>query len=56
MKLILNNLKETKKFGKKLAHISKPEDIFCLKGDLGSGKTTFSGKIGNYLNFLVVKM
>ena len=42
MKLILNNLKDTKKFGKKLAQISKPDDIFCLKGNLGSGKTTIA--------------
>ena len=42
MKLILNNLKDTKKFGKKLAQISKPDDIFCLIGNLGSGKTTIA--------------
>ena len=50
MKLILNNLKDTKKFGKKLAQISKPDDIFCLKGNLGSGKTTIARAFINHFN------
>ena len=49
MKLILNNLKDTKTFGKKLAQISKPDDIFCLKGNLGSGKTTIARAFINHL-------
>ena len=48
MKLILNNLKDTKKFGKKLAQISKPDEIFCLKGNLGSGKTTIARAFINH--------
>ena len=50
MKLILNNLKDTKKFGKKLAQISKPDDIFCLKGNLGSGKTTIARAFIKHFN------
>ena len=50
MILILNNLKDTKKFGKKLAQISKPDDIFCLKGNLGSGKTTIARAFIKHFN------
>ena len=50
MKLILNNLKDTQKFGKKLAQISKPDDIFCLKGNLGSGKTTIARAFIKHFN------
>ena len=32
--------KETIDFGSRLAKIIQPKDIFCLSGDLGSGKTT----------------
>ena len=42
MKLLLNNIKDTIRLGKELAKISKPNDIFCLKGDLGTGKTTLA--------------
>ena len=42
MKLLLNNIKDTNKFGKKLAQVSKPDDIFCLRGNLGSGKTSIA--------------
>ena len=49
MKLLLNNIKDTNKFGKKLAQICKPDDIFCLKGNLGSGKTSIARAFINYL-------
>ena len=49
MKLILNNIIDAKKFGRKLAQISKPDDIFCLKGNLGSGKTTIARAFINHL-------
>ncbi|HSX26321.1 MAG TPA: tRNA (adenosine(37)-N6)-threonylcarbamoyltransferase complex ATPase subunit type 1 TsaE [Chlamydiales bacterium] len=32
---------ETIAFGKKMAHLLKPNAILALSGDLGSGKTTF---------------
>ena len=38
MKLLLNNIKDTIKLGKKLAEFSKNGDIFCLKGALGLEK------------------
>jgi len=42
MEFILNNLKDTNKFGQKLAQITREDDIFCLKGNLGSGKTSIA--------------
>ena len=36
------NIHNLNKFAKELAFNSNPNDIFLLKGDLGSGKTTFS--------------
>jgi tRNA threonylcarbamoyladenosine biosynthesis protein TsaE len=49
MRLLLNNIKDTNKFGQKLAQISKSDDIFCLKGNLGSGKTTIARAFINSL-------
>ena len=42
MELILNNLEDTNKFGQKLAQTTRQDDIFCLKGNLGSGKTAIA--------------
>lgn len=42
MELILNNLEDTYKFGQKLAQKTRKDDIFCLKGNLGSGKTSIA--------------
>ena len=36
------NLNQLNIFARQLANVSIPSDIFLLKGDLGSGKTTFS--------------
>ena len=49
MKLLLNNIKDTIKLGQKLAKISKKDDIFCLKGDLGTGKTTLARSFITFL-------
>ena len=49
MKLLLNNIKDTIKLGKKLAELSKNGDIFCLKGALGTGKTTLARAFIKYL-------
>ncbi|MCA9405709.1 MAG: tRNA (adenosine(37)-N6)-threonylcarbamoyltransferase complex ATPase subunit type 1 TsaE [Candidatus Omnitrophica bacterium] len=40
MKLKTHSQQETMAFGEKLARRLKPGDILCLKGDLGTGKTT----------------
>jgi len=49
MKVLLNNVGETIKLGKKIAKIAKQGDIICLKGDLGTGKTTLARSFIQYL-------
>ena len=49
MKLLLNNIEDTIKFGSKLAQIGKSDDIYCLKGNLGSGKTTIARAFISFL-------
>ena len=49
MKLLLNSIEETIKFGQELAQISKSDDIFCLRGNLGSGKTTIARAFISFL-------
>ncbi|MFV9875253.1 MAG: tRNA (adenosine(37)-N6)-threonylcarbamoyltransferase complex ATPase subunit type 1 TsaE [Rickettsiales endosymbiont of Dermacentor nuttalli] len=44
MNIILDNIDETKELAEKLADLVKIGDVIALKGDLGSGKTTFSKK------------
>ena len=46
MKIELNNLGETEKFGKKFGDLLKKGDIVCLNGELGAGKTTLTKSIG----------
>lgn len=46
MKIKLNGLEETKAFGIKLGKLLKSEDILCLNGDLGAGKTTLTKSVG----------
>lgn len=41
MEIITKNADETKKFGGEIASNLKGQEIICLEGDLGSGKTTF---------------
>ena len=51
MEFFLKNENETIKFGKKIAAISALGDILCLKGKLGTGKTTLAkGIIQNLTN------
>ncbi len=40
IKVLLNNVGDTIKLGKKIAKIAKQDEIICLKGDLGTGKKT----------------
>ena len=49
MKVLLNNVGDTIKLGKKIAKITKQDDIICLKGDLGTGKTTLARSLIQYL-------
>ena len=49
MKVLLNNVGDTIKLGKKIAKIAKQDEIICLKGDLGTGKTTLARSFIQYL-------
>ena len=49
MKVLLNNVGDTIKLGEKIAKIAKNNDIICLKGDLGTGKTTLARSFIQYL-------
>ena len=49
MELVLNNLKDAKRFGEKLVQIARQDDIFLLIGNLGSGKTTIARAFIKYL-------
>ena len=44
-----SNLKGLLDFSKKIANITKQDDLFFLKGELGSGKTTFAKAFINSL-------
>ena len=43
--LIINDLKDTKKFAKNFAKILKGGEVVLLGGDLGAGKTTFTKSV-----------
>ena len=42
MEYIVDSVEKTWELGKKLGASARPGDIFCLTGDLGTGKTHFS--------------
>lgn len=46
LELKLSGLEETEKFGYKLGKLLKKDDILCLNGELGAGKTTMTKSIG----------
>ena len=48
---ISHSANETKQFGKELAKIIEPGDVFKLEGDLGAGKTTFIKGVVNALGY-----
>jgi tRNA threonylcarbamoyladenosine biosynthesis protein TsaE len=49
MKVLLSNVEDTIKLGKKIAQLAKKNEIICLKGDLGTGKTTLARSFIKYL-------
>ena len=49
MEMICNSAQETKKFASRLSKKFKKGQIIALRGDLGSGKTTFSQGIAEGL-------
>ena len=46
LKIELNGLEATKRFGITIGKLLKSGDILCLNGDLGAGKTTLTKSIG----------
>lgn len=46
METTIHSLEDMKIIAERLAAISKPNDVYLLKGDLGAGKTTFSQFFG----------
>lgn len=49
MKIISQSVKETLDLGKVIAGYLKPQDIICLEGGLGTGKTTLTKGIAQGL-------
>ena len=49
MKVLLSNVEDTIKLGEKIAHLAKKNEIICLKGDIGTGKTTLARSFIKYL-------
>ncbi|HEX2946013.1 MAG TPA: tRNA (adenosine(37)-N6)-threonylcarbamoyltransferase complex ATPase subunit type 1 TsaE [Clostridia bacterium] len=49
MKVHTNSAAETAAFGRKLGRILQKGDTVCLSGDLGTGKTAFTGGIAQSL-------
>jgi tRNA threonylcarbamoyladenosine biosynthesis protein TsaE len=49
MKVLLSNVADTIKLGEKIAQFAKKNEIICLKGDLGTGKTTLARSFIQYL-------
>lgn len=50
MELIVNSVEETLEIGRKIGEKANPGDIFCLIGDLGTGKTHITKGIAKGLN------
>jgi tRNA threonylcarbamoyladenosine biosynthesis protein TsaE len=49
MEIISGSVKETLKVGRLIAKYLKPQDIICLSGELGSGKTVLTKGIASGL-------
>ena len=49
MKIIIKNLEELEKFANDFANKLKGNEIICLEGDLGAGKTTFTKYVAKAL-------
>lgn len=56
IQLIANSAKESQNLAKKILADFSACDIFCLYGDLGSGKTCFTQGAGEYFNIPKLKI
>ncbi|MBI5303277.1 MAG: tRNA (adenosine(37)-N6)-threonylcarbamoyltransferase complex ATPase subunit type 1 TsaE [Chloroflexi bacterium] len=48
--IISHSAAQTQRLGARLGELARPGDLFCLEGDLGSGKTCFTQGVGRGLN------
>jgi tRNA threonylcarbamoyladenosine biosynthesis protein TsaE len=44
--IISNSMEQTQRLGARLGSLLRPGDLICLSGDMGAGKTVFTGGIG----------
>ena len=51
MDFLLKNINETNKLGQKIAAMASEGDVFCLKGQLGIGKTTLARLVAKSLTW-----
>jgi len=56
MEIISHSLKETLRLGRLIAKYLKPQDIICLSGELGSGKTVLAKGIASGLGIDISKV
>lgn len=50
--VISHSAAQTQRLGTRLGELAQPGDLFCLQGDLGSGKTCFTQGIGRGLGIV----
>lgn len=51
LKVVTKSPEETLNIGQKVGSVSKPGDVICLEGELGTGKTVFVNGIARGLGF-----
>src|SRR5919109_332888 len=49
---ISHSVEQTQRFGERLGELARAGDVFCLEGDLGSGKTCFTQGLGRGLGIV----
>lgn len=50
--IISHSSAQTQRFGARLGELARAGDVFCLQGDLGSGKTCFTQGLGRGLGIV----
>ncbi|MDE3089025.1 MAG: tRNA (adenosine(37)-N6)-threonylcarbamoyltransferase complex ATPase subunit type 1 TsaE [Chloroflexota bacterium] len=50
--LVSHSVAQTQRLGARLGELARAGDLFCLEGDLGSGKTCFAQGLGRGLGIL----
>ena len=49
LEIISHSIEQTQRLGERLGHLARAGDVFCLEGELGSGKTCFTQGLGRGL-------